>query len=211
MNGLRPATLASARRRISIIRRRMPDRSTPENTATQIEAYLRGAEDRFLEVDVWIRTQLRTQYPALLDEEEDLCQIVHGKLLVNLREDRFRGQSSLRSYVSGITHYSAVDRLRSRYRDRELHEALKPEHAEIALDNPYRDLERVGRARLLHRVVVALPAACRELWRLVFVENLSYPEIAEELSIPPGTVKSRMWHCRRKATSILRRLTLRDH
>ena len=189
----------------------MPDRPGAERPAEQIQAYLRGAEDLFLEVDLWIRAQLRTQYPSLLDEEEDLCQIVHGKLLVNLREGRFQAKSSLRSYVSGITHYSAIDRLRARYRDRELNETLDPEHAGVASDNPYRDVERSNRGRLLHRVVLALPEACRELWRLVFVENRSYVEIGEELSVPAGTIKSRMWHCRRKARSILRRLTLRDH
>ncbi|ANM31764.1 hypothetical protein ABI59_22680 [Acidobacteria bacterium Mor1] len=172
----------------------------------QIDAYLRGDADVFLEVDLWIRTQLRAQYPALLDEEEDLCQMVHQKLLVNLREGRFRGQSNLRSYVGGITNYSSIDRLRVRYRDREFQEEAEAELPQQATDNPYRDAEQKDEAKLLHRLVMAMPAACRELWRLVFVEKLSYVQVGEELTIPPGTVKSRMWHCRRKATEILRRL-----
>lgn len=178
-----------------------------DSARERISAYLDGREDAFLEVDLWVRAHLRARYPALLDEEEDLCQIVHEKLLGNLRAGRFRGEASLKTYVGGITSFTAIDRLRERYRDRALQESLAPETATVSHDNPYRSVERSEEARLLHRVVHALPDACRELWRLVFVERLSYDAIGSTLSIPAGTVKSRMWHCRRKAAAILDRLT----
>jgi DNA-directed RNA polymerase specialized sigma24 family protein len=58
---------------------------------------------------------------------------------------------------------------------------------------------------LLHQAVLALPAGCRELWFLVLVEKLSYEEVGAHLAIPPGTVKSRMFHCRRKLLDLLER------
>ena len=184
------------------------DASTRTGRAVDPSAYARGDTAAFSEVDGWVRSEVRARYPSLRDEEDDLIQIVHGKLLANLRAGRFRGESTLRSYVSGIVHYSAIDRLRERYRDRALAEAW-PAPAAREADNPYRVLEAMDETMLLQQVVMALPASCRELWALVFVERLSYEEIAERLAIPTGTVKSRMWHCRKKAAALLQRLRRR--
>jgi RNA polymerase sigma factor (sigma-70 family) len=73
--------------------------------------------------------------------------------------------------------------------------------------------ETAGRAaterfdpELLHELLMTLSPACKELWRLTFLERQGYEEIARRLAIPEGTVKSRMWHCRQKAAAVLARL-----
>jgi len=176
--------------------------------AGRTRGYLAGETAAFAEVDRWVRSDLRRSYPRLGGELDDLCQTVHEKLLRELREGRFRGDSTLRTYVARITHYTAIDRLRELYRERALVTEFGAEQAE-ATENPYEGLEEPDEGRMLHRVLLALPAGCRELWRLVLVEKLSYAEIGQRLAIPPGTVKSRMWHCRRKAMAALERLRAR--
>jgi len=47
-------------------------------------------------------------------------------------------------------------------------------------------------------VFSTLPKPQREVVFLTFYEGLSYPEIAELLGVPAGTVKSRMFHARKK-------------
>lgn len=195
-----------------------PRRSGPIDGAprdrSESAAYLEGDERIFRELDGWIRAQIRTRYPALLDEEEDIVQTVHGKLLVNLREGKFRHASTLRSYVYAIINYTAIDRLRIRYRDRALAEAWEP-RSTTDRENPYSTIETRDDDRLLRQVVMGLPANCLQLWRMVFVERLRYETIAERLAVPVGTVKSRMWLCRKKATAMLRALRdggdTRDH
>lgn len=174
----------------------------------QIDAYLLGQPSAFEEVDGWIRSEIRRSYPRLGDELEDVSQTVHGKLLRNFRAGRYEGRSALRTYVTGIVHHTAIDRLRDLYRERALSEVLVHEPGPVQ-GNPYETADALDQSRLLHQVLLALPAACRELWRLVFVEKLSYAEIGARLSIPPGTVKSRMWHCRRKAMEAFDRLKRR--
>ena len=44
----------------------------------------------------------------------------------------------------------------------------------------------------------------REVIHLTFYEGLSYGEIADILGIPPGTVKSRMFHAKRKLAEALK-------
>ena len=170
-----------------------------------VASYARGDRVAFRRIDGWIHAEIRSRYPALLHEVEDLCQIVHLKLLENLRQERFRGDSTFRSYVAGIVHYSAIDRLRLRYRDRDLLEAWGAHDRAASHRGPYGRIEN-DETRLLYRALRSLPEQCRRLWEMVLVERLSYQEIARRTGVPTGTVKSRMWHCRRKAMAALRRL-----
>ncbi len=174
----------------------------------RIEAYLRGDSAAFEEIESWIRGEIRHRYRMLHQELDDLCQVVHGKLLVKLRAAQFRHESSLRTYVSRILHHSCIDRLRRRYRENALLARDRPPLESPAPD-PYEALTGVEDWQLLHQAVLLSSAGCRELWNLAFIQGLSYEEIARRLSIPPGTVKSRMWNCRKKAAEALERLRAR--
>ena len=171
----------------------------------RIESYLEGDAQAAREVDGWIRKEMEICYPALHREMDDICQAVHGKLLQNLRAGRFQHRSALKTYVGRITHHTAIDFMRRRNRERTV-------DAEWILkttpsgESPYRSLVSLEEQVLLDQLLLRSPAPCRELWRMVFVERLSYAEIGRRLSIPPGTVKSRMWHCRRKALALLEQL-----
>lgn len=176
-----------------------------DDDSARAERYVRGDAAVFDRVDGWIRAELRRGYPRLRDEHEDLSQTVHGKLLVNLRAGSFQGRSQLRTYVSGIVHRTAIDRLRELYRNRALTDALGRKQ-EASPDNPYQAAEMKDEMGLVARVLFSMPEICRRLWKLVFVDKQGYDDVAAELSIPPGTVKSRMWHCRRKAAAALTRL-----
>jgi RNA polymerase sigma-70 factor (ECF subfamily) len=130
---------------------------------------------------------------------------VHQKLVVNLQEGRFGQRSSLRTYVQSMAHYTSIDRMRRKFRDLPLDPAVAESREETG-PNPYQALEEKERSRLFHRVLHLSPEMCRNLWKLTFLEKLSYEAIGGRLGIPPGTVKSRMWHCRKKATVLLQRL-----
>ena len=58
-------------------------------------------------------------------------------------------------------------------------------------------------AERVRRAVERLPEEHRLVVELTFQQGLSYPEIAEVLGIPPGTVKSRMFHAKRKLKELL--------
>ena len=64
--------------------------------------------------------------------------------------------------------------------------------------------EEIGRKEAVLHALEQLPASQREVVFLTFYEGLSYPEIAEVLGVPEGTVKSRMFHARRKLAEALR-------
>lgn len=60
-----------------------------------------------------------------------------------------------------------------------------------------------GDPDLVAEALRALPAAQRSALALFYLENLSVAEIAVALDVPPGTVKTRLMHARRKVRAHL--------
>jgi len=170
-----------------------------------IQRYLDGDDDTFHKVDSWVRRELRHRYPSLSHELEDLCQSIHIKLLENLRSGRFHGRSKLRTYALGIAHFTAIDRIRQVYRER-IHSPGWDPMGGSAGESPYKSIADLQERQVLQLAMLDAPAACKELWRLTFLEKLPYEDIGRRLSIPPGTVKSRMWYCRRKLLAVIERI-----
>jgi len=171
----------------------------------RIESYLAGAQETAREVDGWIRREIEICYPTLRQDLDDLRQMIHGKLVENLRAGRFQYRSTLKTYVGRITHHTAIDLIRRRHRERSVASEWLLQTATTG-EHPYQTLAALEDEALLDQVLLRSPSSCRDLWRLVFIEGMSYEEIGRRLSIPPGTVKSRVWHCRRKALALLERL-----
>jgi RNA polymerase sigma-70 factor (ECF subfamily) len=86
---------------------------------------------------------------------------------------------------------------------------LDPEQhkLELAVENetPERILMKRSDSQLVMNAIDALPLHYRETLLLCDVEEMSYQEIAETLSIPVGTVMSRLSRARRALRDHLRR------
>ena len=70
-------------------------------------------------------------------------------------------------------------------------------------DEHYAEAER---EELAGRVVDEVRPPCRELFRLVAEQELSYAEIAERQQRTPGAVRTQMCQCLKEARCILARL-----
>ncbi len=130
---------------------------------------------------------------------------------------RFAGQSTIRTWVLGIARYKLLDKLRERYRYK--HESFDEE-----MDSPSDDFsepesdapegfERVVQ-REQHEMIAhcsgKLPADQREALHLAFYEDLPLAEIAQVQACPENTVKTRLFHARRKMKECLQRVFRHD-
>jgi len=180
-------------------------RRSSDSDRRLIAEYLEGSRFAFQTVDLWVRHEVTARFPVLRHERADVCQVTHEKLVRALRQGEFHHRSTLRTWVIRITRYTAVDWLRRSHRDQLLEDvSLFPD---AAVDpGPYRSLVARELSETLRNILALAPQTCRELWRLAFVDGLGFRDIALRLGIAQGTVKSRMWYCRRRAFQLLGRL-----
>jgi len=108
--------------------------------------------------------------------------------------DRFRGRSKASTWIFGIARNQALTLLRKEKRTENV------ENPVLVQPDPSKNI-------IQHeRVMTALDELSddhREVVYLTFYEGLSYGEIAGILGIPSGTVKSRMFHAKRKLAEAL--------
>jgi len=145
-------------------------------------------------LDSLYRTALRlTRAPA---DAEDLVQETYLKAF--RAADSFTPGTNLRAWLFTILHNTARNRARDRARDTVAVEraAEVPARGGPA-ETPETLLLRDTLAPELQAAVDALPDAFREAVWLRDVEEFSYAEIANMLSIPVGTVMSRISRGRR--------------
>ena len=168
-------------------------------------------------VDSLYRTALRlTRNPA---DAEDLVQETYLKAF--RAADSFEPGTNLRAWLFTILHNAARNRARDRARDMVTVDSEAVERASDAPvgaasdagtaggDTPESLLLRAALAPELRAALDALPDAFRQAVWLRDVEEFSYAEIAEMLSIPPGTVMSRISRGRRLLFEAL--TPLKDH
>jgi RNA polymerase sigma-70 factor (ECF subfamily) len=126
---------------------------------------------------------LRGAYRLPPHDAEDAFQEVFTRLylrLGDLREDR-----ALPGWIAQVTRNVALDVIRGRRRE----VAAGVESDEVAPDEPY---EAVLDAMSVRQTLSRLPEQQREMLERFFVQDQSYRTIAEELSIPAGTIASRI-------------------
>jgi len=151
-------------------------------------------------VDSLYRTALRlTRVPA---DAEDLVQETYLKAFRAAAS--FEPGTNLRAWLFTILHNTARNRVRDRARDTVAIDSEAVERAAAISsfgaagpETPESLLLRDTLAPELQSAIDALPDAFREAGWLRDVEEFSYAEIANMLSIPVGTVMSRISRGRR--------------
>jgi RNA polymerase sigma-70 factor (ECF subfamily) len=136
-----------------------------------------------------------TRRPGLVEE-----LLNDTMLVVWRRADSFNGRSKVSTWVFGIAYRKALKALRT------LDEAVAEGGAE---EEPAVDAEpehHVGRLQvhaLLMRALDGLSAEHRAVVDLTYFHGMGYREIADVVDCPVDTVKTRMFHARRRLKLLL--------
>lgn len=122
----------------------------------------------------------------------DVAEVINTVMLEVWRKAAsFQGQSSVRTWLYSMARFKAVDLLRSKRRhenqeDIGLHEDLTCDCDLLAAASGAQEATRI------RACVDGLKERFREVVWLAFFEDMTYPDIAEVMEIPVGTVKTRM-------------------
>lgn len=111
--------------------------------------------------------------------------------------ETFKGQSELSTWLYGIAMNLVRNHL-SRAPHRRYDIGSDEELAEVAADapTPAHALEQTQHMRHLQDALAELPEAMREILLMVGVDELSYEDAAALLTVPVGTVRSRLSRAR---------------
>jgi RNA polymerase sigma-70 factor (ECF subfamily) len=131
----------------------------------------------------------RTGHPSV----EDLAQDTFLKVFKALAGFDRHGSARLSTWILTIATNLAIDELRRR---RPPTEALAPDHDPPAAASADADAERSRLAEVLRRAIDDLPPEYRAAFLLREYHEFEYAEIASNLRIDLGTVKSRLSRAR---------------
>ena len=179
-------------------------RAEKQRDAETIRGFFAGDPEASSRIDFWIYSVIRNPRWGLYADTDDIHQMVRLKLLQSL--GGFEGKSSLKTYVCRISIYTCVDEVRGRRR-RGRYSSLDdvPDIPDPG-PGPLDAIEAAERRLLLETLIQMAAPECRNLWRMIYFENLQFDEIALILGVMPGTIKSRASRCREKARAALKKL-----
>ena len=136
------------------------------------------------------------------------------------KADTFNQQSKVKTWLLSMTHFKSVDLVRRKSK----HDKVDSSDALLdAGDSVFESTEssyacsleeiHTGSQNKQHvsHCVGELKEAQRHVVYLAFYEGMGYPDIANILSIPAGTVKTRMMHAKQVLLSCISRLTLQTN
>jgi RNA polymerase sigma-70 factor, ECF subfamily len=124
------------------------------------------------------------------EEAEDITQEIFVSLWQRDAYNPARG--SLSSFLTTMTRSRSIDKLRSRgsrYRFLQRWEGIT--RSETAMATPLEQVSMGERSQIIWAALEKLPPNERQVLEIAYYEGLSQSEIAEQLNIPLGTVKTR--------------------
>jgi RNA polymerase sigma-70 factor (ECF subfamily) len=164
-----------------------------------VNRYLKGESEAVGTVDGWISRAAWPYQRRLADRWDDVLQDVRLEVTRLLGTGKFRGESSLRTYLWRVVSHTCLDQIRAqskwKWTDLDgLETADEPAATAPAASARHEDKD------LLLRVLDRVPQDCRELWRMI-VAGLSYREMSVRMSVAEGTLRVRVLRCREKAVA----------
>ena len=141
------------------------------------------------------------------DQAEDLTQDVFLKLYRSL--NTFDRRANFQTWLISVSRNLCIDHYRSSRKEREaVNSDVDPNQLTPVAHGPsaHAQLEQRDRVSMLRTALDALPPTLRTAVMLRDIQEKTYQEIAAELRLPEGTVKSRINRGRTELARQIRRL-----
>jgi len=172
--------------------------------AELLARYAAGDEDAFHEIVSRYKNSLYAFLKQFLNRQ-DLVEDVFQETFLQLFTSResFDPARPLRPWLFTIAANKAKDALRKSQRTTAIPIGTISESEEMSFDDvlntltsdttmPYEKLEKSETASRVAKIIANMPENLREILILAYFNKFSYKQMAQILSIPIGTVKSRL-------------------
>jgi len=169
-----------------------------------LERYAKGEESAFLEIVSRYKNGLYAFLRLFLNRHE-LVEDVFQETFLQLFTSResFNKDRPLRPWLFTIAANKAKDALRKWQRTSAIPIGTLRDSEDLSFDDvlntvtsdsimPYEKLQQSETALRVRQIIADMPENLREILVLAYFNRFSYKQMAEILSIPIGTVKSRL-------------------
>ena len=113
-------------------------------------------------------------------DAEDIFQEVVVNFIDMVQKDKFRGESTIKTFLFSLNRYTWLNELKRRGRAMVREEKYERGQEKVELDTSAIIADREGKAEVV-RLVGELGETCRKILLLFYYENLSMKEILETM------------------------------
>ncbi|MEM1205450.1 MAG: sigma-70 family RNA polymerase sigma factor [Acidobacteriota bacterium] len=171
-----------------------------------VDGVLRGDEAAFAQFFERFADRLyRLALRHLGGDESEAVEVVHGTLCHALETlDRFRGESSLYTWLHACCRQRARDHLRRRQRlaQREIvSDSL--DQMRSSAEGPDDVMDRRNRGLRVHEALDLLPDTYGQVLKLRYFEHMTIQEVAGRLGTTAKAVESRLGRAKRAMRTVL--------
>ena len=165
-----------------------------------VTASKRGDQDAFAQLVQRHQRRVFNLIFRMLQDYEEASEITQETFLAAWQAlPSFRGDARFSTWLYRIAYNSALKQLEQRKRDRQLQTAMQAEQMLADAGNEgriERELELRARQEFIRENLATLPAKYRIVLVLRHIQDLTYEEMAEILTVPIGTIKTHLFRAR---------------
>ena len=132
-------------------------------------------------------------------------------MVIWLKAESFDGRSRPSTWIFGIAYHKAMKALSQRRPSQPVDDGGREPIEPVDHDEPESLMARRQLAGTLGRALLALSAEQRAVVELTYFYGLSYQEIGAIVDCPVNTVKTRMFHARRRLKELLPGMGVSSH
>jgi RNA polymerase sigma-70 factor, ECF subfamily len=176
---------------------------TDQTDAQLITRHVAGDQSAFDEIVTRYERRVWAICLRMCGDVEDARDASQDAFITTLRSlGTFRGEAQLSTWLHRVAVNASLDviRRRTRRRTESLDDTI--EQASDAA-GPDEEADRAHRAAEVHRALKRLAPDHRAVIVLHDLQGLPYPEVADALDVPVGTVKSRLHRARLELARLL--------
>jgi RNA polymerase sigma-70 factor (ECF subfamily) len=178
--------------------------SLPATTSTQVEldeaqfvaASQRGDQDAFARLVQLHQRRVFNMVFRMVQNYEEANEIVQETFLAAWQGlPSFRGDARFSTWLYRIAYNCCLKQLEQRKRDKVLNDAIQEEQNH-ELRNPNTEIETRASQEMVREQLSHLPAKYRIVLVLRHLQEMTYEEMAEILTVPIGTIKTHLFRAR---------------
>jgi RNA polymerase sigma-70 factor (ECF subfamily) len=173
---------------------------TEQDDLLLVAASKNGDQDAFAQLVLRYQRRVFNLVYRMLQQYEEATEITQETFLAAWQGlPAFRGDARFPTWLYRIAYNCSLKQLELRKRDRALKAALEAEQILENVNNEHRtnaEIDAHDRQALIQEHLSHLPAKYRIVLILRHLQDMTYEEMAEILTMPIGTIKTHLFRAR---------------